>query len=115
MGGPFNVAIKLFGTSYPRAHPTDGVAADGMVNPWWEPRGNSRAFRLKRYFPIEGGVNKDNTGLHTKNSVDLALLELVQSAVAAYFKPLDIDLTKELARLKWPAKNEELTGMTFPP
>ena len=68
---------------------------------------------MDAYFPINGGVNKEETGLPSENSVDLALLELVQCAVVAYFKPLYIDLTKELASLKWPPEKEELTGTSF--
>ena len=109
-----NVAVKLYGTSHPTAHPKlphpNGNEMDDIMNPWWETNKQKRSFMIVKYDAVDGGINPKD-GKDTKNSVDLALLTLSGKAVLSYFMPLKIDITKQLQRLKWPTKDELLKGI----
>ena len=55
-------------------------------------------FEVLNYKPIEGGVKPTAQGRRTMFSVDLALLEV---DTEHFFPSIQIDMTKELQRLKW--------------
>ena len=63
---------------------------------------------------MEAGVMLPlNYMVHPIQGHTLQMGWLGEACLVAYFKPLDIDLTQELARLKWPDKNQELTVKNF--
>ena len=106
-----NVAVKLYGTSYTMAHPNnhDPVNPHTMFHPWFEQDRNDFAFEVSDYYPVGGGVNKDDMGIWTPNSIDLAVLTVDTDN---FFKSIDVDINKQLLRLEWVTKEKQrITGM----
>ena len=108
-----NVAVKLYGTSYIRAHPDifDLVDPQTMFHPWFEEDRNDLAFGVSDYYPVGGGVNKDDMGTWTTNSIDLAVLTVDTDK---FFKSIEVDIDKQLLRLEWVTEEKHrITGMLF--
>ena len=95
-----NIAVKLYGTSWPNSHPKDEnnpVLPETMFHPWFLGK-NSVAFKVMAYTAIGPGVNADDKGDRTLNSVDLAILTVDTDA---FFKTINVDMDKQLKRLEW--------------
>ena len=64
-----NIAVKLYGNDFGNAHPTKTTTENyGIFKPCFEK--SNKAFKVKQYNDIDGGVNAEKTGGFTAKSVD---------------------------------------------